>query len=77
MGLEQQFSDVLSESELGLLDGDIPIIVQHENGDQETLHLKAPITIKKGKHLNTLTDGSGYDYYFTKEGFCNGWGKSL
>ena len=77
MAMKTKTTEVLDEANLGLLDGPTPLIVAHEDGEQETLHLTLPVTMKEGKFLNTLSDAQGYDHYFTKDGFYDGWGKSV
>lgn len=77
MAMKTQTPEVLNDAELGLLDGPTPLIVGHENGDLETLHLTLPVTMKEGKFLNILSDANGYEHYFTKEGFYDGWGKMV
>ncbi len=74
MAMKTQSTNLLDEANLGLLDGPIPLIVEHESGDKETLHLTPPVQMQEGTTLNILTDAKGYHHYFTKEGFYDGWG---
>ena len=75
MGLkdEPQFK----EAENGLMDGSIPMVVTHDGGEEETLHLTLPLSMREGKHFNILKDAQGYEHFFNKDGTYDGWGKAL
>lgn len=77
MGMKTQTTEILDEANLELLDGPIPLVVEDESGEKETLHLTPPIQMIEGKVLNILTDAKGIDHYFTKEGLYDGWGKKV
>lgn len=77
MGMKTQTTEVLDEANLSLLDGPIPLVVEDESGEKETLHLTPPISMHEGPVLNRLTDAKGIDHYFTKEGLYDGWGKKV
>ena len=49
--------------------------VIHEGGERETITLVPPISGVLGKNLNRLTCGDGTEFFFTQEGFYDGWGR--
>lgn len=51
--------------------------VQREDGRIEILTLMAPLTATVGAHQNAITDASGMDYWFTLEGYYDGWGRPM
>jgi len=53
------------------------IKVQHENGATETLDLEGPLTVIKGHRLDRIRDSHGFEHFFTKDGFYDGWGARL
>lgn len=48
--------------------------VEHENGDIETLQLEGPLTIEVGPTMDVIQTKSGMEYFFTKDGYYDGWG---
>jgi len=64
------------ETENGLMDGPIPMLVAHENGEEETLHLTLPLSMREGVNFNILKDAQGYEHFFNKDGSYDGWGKA-
>jgi hypothetical protein len=52
------------------------IRVQCKDGTTETLTLKGPIEVARGKFMNRLSDGSGIDHYFLRDGSYDGWGRA-
>ena len=49
--------------------------VIHEGGEIEIITLVPPITGALGSSLNRLACGDGTDFFFTPEGFYDGWGR--
>jgi hypothetical protein len=49
--------------------------VQQRNGKIETLDIDPPISILEGVDLDRMVHPDG-EYFFTKEGYYDGWGKS-
>lgn len=52
------------------------IKVIHEGGVIEIITLVPPVTAVLGNNLNHLTCGDGTDFFFTPEGFYDGWSRS-
>ena len=53
------------------------IAVVHEDGQCETIRLIPPVEAKEGKHLNRITCANGTEYFFTKDGYYDGWGRPV
>ena len=53
------------------------IKVQHEDGSIETISLSAPSVVTEGKHLNRITTDAGCEYFFTHDGYYDGWGAGI
>jgi hypothetical protein len=51
--------------------------VQHENGKVEVLTLIGRWTTIEGGSLNRLRSDIGFEHFFTKDGFYDGWGAGL
>jgi hypothetical protein len=51
--------------------------VQHEDGKIETIDIAQPISSLEGNHLNRLIGSDGTEYFFTKEGHYDGWGRGV
>ncbi len=51
--------------------------VVSEDGKCQRLHLILPVEVTEGKHLDKITIKGGTDYYFTKEGYYDGWGRPV
>ena len=52
------------------------IRVQCKDGTTEVLTLSGPIEVAEGRFMNRLSDGSGVDHYFLRDGSYDGWGKA-
>ena len=48
--------------------------VETSNGDTQTLEIHAPLSSREGPKLNRLVGADGMEYFFTKEGYYDGWG---
>lgn len=54
------------------------LLVQRENGEEATIDLVLPLMrVSEGERLNSITDVSGTDYYFTADGYYDGWGRAV
>lgn len=53
------------------------IRVQHRDGKTEILDLVGDWTVVEGEHLNRLQNGGGVEYFFTADGFYDGWGRAI
>ena len=53
------------------------LLVQHVDGAQERITLVPPVEVHLGTTLNHLRDGAGMEYWFTDDGYYDGWGKSV
>lgn len=51
--------------------------IKHENGLIETIAIMGPVVIAEGGRLNKIQTANGMDYFFTKDGYYDGWGKSF
>lgn len=51
--------------------------VQHEDGLIEVLTLVPPCEARLGRRMNKFTDATGMEYWFTEEGFYDGWSRDL
>ena len=51
--------------------------VQREDGRIETLELCGTWVFQDGKVLGRITHESGYEHFFTPEGYYDGWGSCL
>jgi hypothetical protein len=51
--------------------------VQHESGRIEILTLDGDWTVVVGQHLDRLRSAAGFEHFFTKDGFYDGWGSGL
>jgi hypothetical protein len=54
--------------------GEMKLRVEHENGDIETLRLEGSLKITEGPTLDVIQTKSGMEYFFTKDGYYDGWG---
>ena len=53
----------------------INLMVRREDGSLAKITLQDPVVIRdKGENLSYIASGNGFDYYFTKDGFYDGWG---
>ena len=53
------------------------IRVQHETGRIETIQLDGELFVTtEGPQLNRIRDKKGFEHFFTKEGFYDGWGSA-
>ena len=53
------------------------IKVQAEDGTVKTLMLDGAFTVQTGVHLDRIVTGDGTEYFFTKEGYYDGWGMGV
>ncbi len=51
--------------------------VQREDGRIETLELCGTWVFQEGKLLSRMLHESGYEHFFTPEGYYDGWGSHL
>lgn len=51
--------------------------VVHEGGDLETIFIKPPAKMSRGKVLNKILTSDGTEYFFTREGYYDGWGQKI
>lgn len=51
--------------------------VQQEDGKIETIDIAQPVSSREGNHLNRLIGSDGTEYFFTKEGHYDGWGRGV
>jgi hypothetical protein len=51
--------------------------IQHEDGTTEVLTLRGDWTVVEGVELDRLRSASGFEHFFTKAGFYDGWGSGL
>jgi len=56
---------------------EILLIVCDENLHLKTIRLVPPIEAREGKGLNIISCEDGTEYFFTKEGFYDGWGRPM
>lgn len=49
--------------------------VQHEDKRIEIITLVPPVQAVLGKSMNHFTCGDGTDFWFTQDGFYDGWGR--
>lgn len=49
--------------------------VQHKDKRIETITLVPPVQVVLGKSMNHFVCGDGTDFYFTSDGFYDGWGR--
>ena len=59
------------------MDAAMKIRVQREDGRIETLELCGTWVFQDGKLLSRMTQESGYEHFFTPEGYYDGWGSCL
>jgi hypothetical protein len=52
------------------------IRVQCKDGTTEILTFRGPIEVAEGRYMNRLSDGSGIDHYFLRDGSYDGWGRA-
>lgn len=59
--------------------GDIEmfLVVVSEDGKCQKIRLVFPVEVKRGKHLDKIACGCGTEYFFTKEGYYDGWGRPV
>lgn len=53
------------------------IKVQREDGKVETIPLGDSLMLSDGHSLNCLRLSCGFQHFFTKEGYYDGWGGSV
>jgi hypothetical protein len=51
--------------------------VQHQTGKIETLTLRGIWTVSEGDALDRLRSDSGFEHFFTKDGYYDGWGAGV
>jgi hypothetical protein len=51
--------------------------VQHEDGKIEVLTLHGDWSLVEGATLNRLRSTGGFEHFFTKDGYYDGWGAGL
>lgn len=52
------------------------IRVQHEDGPIEILTIVPPVECKQGIKMDRLISADGMEFWFTEEGYYDGWGTS-
>jgi hypothetical protein len=50
--------------------------VQTAKGETQTLEIATPITAQQGPHMDRIVGADGTEYFFTKDGYYDGWGFS-
>ena len=53
------------------------IRVHRGDGNIETITLKLPAMIAEGSMLDRITDSTGMEHFFTKDGIYDGWGRAV
>ena len=53
------------------------IRVEHEDGTIEVITFKGLLTVSEGNILNRIRTDGGMEYFFTKNGFYDGWGGTI
>ena len=53
------------------------IRVQHEDGRIETVTLKGKLLVSEGRELDRIRAEGGMEYFFTKDGYYDGWGGGI
>jgi hypothetical protein len=51
--------------------------VQHESGRTEILTLDGNWIIVEGQRLDRIRSTTGFEHFFTKDGYYDGWGSGL
>ncbi len=51
--------------------------VVNEDGTSQRIHLILPVEATEGEHLDRITCANGTEYFFTKEGYYDGWGRPM
>lgn len=60
-----------------LNNNDMPLRIIHESGVAETISICFPAVFGRGKVLNKLVCADGVEYFFTKEGYYDGYGRDV
>jgi hypothetical protein len=55
---------------------DVKLRVQHQDGHTETLEVTS-VSIVEGAYLDRMVGSDGTQYFFTKDGYYDGWGKGV
>jgi hypothetical protein len=55
----------------------VKLRVQYKDGPIETLDISQSISILEGVELDRIVCSDGTEYYFTKDGHYDGWGKGV
>jgi len=53
------------------------LVVVTEDGECHKIRLILPVEVSEGKVLDKITCEGGTDYFFTKEGYYDGWGRPV
>ena len=53
------------------------LVVVSEDGKCSKIRLPMPVEVTEGKHLDKIRCEGGTEYFFTKEGYYDGWGRPV
>jgi len=56
---------------------EILLMVCNENLQLETIRVPYPVEVIEGEHLNRIKCENGTEYFFTKDGYYDGWGRDM
>lgn len=57
--------------------GVMKLRVQREDGSAEMINLGESVIVMEGRYLNRLISASGCEYFFTHDGYYDGWGAGV
>lgn len=55
----------------------IHLVVVDESGETKKIHVPLPVEVTEGAVLNKMRCANGTEYFFTKEGYYDGWGRPV
>ena len=53
------------------------LVVVYEDGKCKKIRLELPVEVTEGNHLDKIKCANGTEYFFTKEGYYDGWGRPM
>ncbi len=53
------------------------LVVVYEDGKCKKIRMELPVEVTEGKNLDKIKCANGTEYFFTKEGYYDGWGRPM
>ncbi len=53
------------------------LVVVYEDGRCKKIRMELPVEVTEMKHQDKIKCANGTEYFFTKEGYYDGWGRPM